>query len=109
MDELRKYKIEEEMNKLNLKNYKAASRVIPKHLNIAFNTFHNYRKLPLHGKADIPYSTVRMLEGIFGLEDGKLANYPIEMKSLEDLIREDLEQQKLKEQELEREQEVGED
>lgn len=89
MSELRKYKIEEEMNKLNLKNYKAASRVIPKYLNIAFNTFHNYRKLPLEGKADIPYATVRMLEGVFGMENGSLANYPIENKSLETLIEED--------------------
>ncbi|SHG77938.1 hypothetical protein [Pedobacter caeni] len=89
MEEPRKYKIEEEMNKLNLKNYKAASRVIPKHLKIAFNTFHNYRKLPVSGKADIPYATVRLLEGVFGLKDGELANYPIEMKTLDTLIREE--------------------
>ena len=89
MEEPRKYKIEEEMNKLNLKNYKAASRVIPKHLKIAFNTFHNYRKLPVNGKADIPYATVRLLEGIFGMKAGELANYPIELKSLDTLIREE--------------------
>ncbi|MNR09061.1 hypothetical protein D3C85_1252500 [compost metagenome] len=89
MEEPRKYKIEEEMNKLNLKNYKAASRVIPRHLKIAFNTFHNYRKLPVDGKADIPYATVRLLEGVFGMKDGELANYPIEMKSLDTLIREE--------------------
>ncbi|WP_316750385.1 hypothetical protein [Pedobacter gandavensis] len=90
MEELRKYKIEEEMNKLNLKNYKAASRLIPKYLNIAFNTFHNYRKLPLDGKADIPYATVILLEGIFGMERGQLANYPIESKSLATLIEEEV-------------------
>jgi len=89
MEEPRKYKIEEEMNKLNLKNYKAASRVIPKHLKIAFNTFHNYRKLPVNGKADIPYATVRLLEGVFGMKAGELANYPIELKSLDILIREE--------------------
>ncbi|MBC8987083.1 hypothetical protein H9X96_15020 [Pedobacter sp. N36a] len=89
MEEPRKYKIEEEMNKLNLKSYKAASRLIPKYLNIAFNTFHNYRKLPMNGKADIPYATVIMLEGIFGLERGQLANYPIEEKRLAQLIAED--------------------
>lgn len=86
MEEPKKYKIEEEMNKLNLKNYKAASRLIPKYLNIAFNTFHNYRKLPLNGKADIPYATVVLLEGVFALEPGQLANYPLEMKSLQTLI-----------------------
>lgn len=89
MEEPKKYKIEEEMNKLNLKNYKAASRLIPKYLNIAFNTFHNYRKLPLTGKADIPYATVVLLEGIFGMEHGQLANYPLEMKSLQTLIYEE--------------------
>ena len=89
MEEPRKYKIEEEMNKLNLKSYKAASRLIPKYLNIAFNTFHNYRKLPINGKADIPYATVIMLEGIFGLERGELANYPISEKSLAQLIAEE--------------------
>ena len=89
MEEPRKYKIEEEMNKLNLKNYKAASRLIPKYLNIAFNTFHNYRKLPIDGKSDIPYATVIMLEGIFGLETGQLANYPLERKSLDTLIAEE--------------------
>lgn len=89
MDEPKKYKIEEEMNKLTLRSYKAASRLIPKHLNIAFNTFHNYRKLPLNGKGDIPYATVRMLEAIFGMESGKLANYPIELKSLDTLIQEE--------------------
>ncbi|WGQ07859.1 hypothetical protein QG516_14950 [Pedobacter gandavensis] len=89
MEEPRKYKIEEEMNKLNLKSYKAASRLIPKYLNIAFNTFHNYRKLPINGKADIPYATVIMLEGIFGLGRGELANYPIEEKSLAQLIAEE--------------------
>lgn len=89
MEEPRKYKIEEEMNKLNLKNYKAASRLIPKYLNIAFNTFHNYRKLPMNGKSDIPYATVILLEGIFGLESGQLANYPLESKSLNTLITEE--------------------
>ncbi len=77
------------MNKLNLKNYKAASRLIPKYLNIAFNTFHNYRKLPLSGKADIPYATVVQLEGIFGMERGELANYPLQNKSLAALISEE--------------------
>jgi len=89
MEKPRKYKIEEEMNKLTLKSYKAASKIIPKYLDIAFNTFHNYRKLPLNGKADIPYATVRMLEGVFGMESGSLANYPIPLKSLETLIEEE--------------------
>lgn len=91
MEKLRKYKIEEEMNKLNLRNYKAASKLIPKYLNIAFNTFHNYRKLPLNGKADIPYGTVRLLEGLFSMKSGDLANYPIQPKSLEMLIEEERE------------------
>jgi len=62
MKELRKYKIDEMMNKLNLPKYKAALKIIPKTLGIAFNTFHNYRKLKVGDKSDIPYGQVRKLE-----------------------------------------------
>lgn len=86
---MRKYKIDEEMNKLNLPNYKAAIRVIPQLLNIAFNTFHNYRKLTLEAKADIPYGVVRKLELLFGMKNGELANFKIEGKTLEIIFKDE--------------------
>jgi hypothetical protein len=89
MKKQKKYKIDEEMNKLNLPNYKTAIRVIPKLLNIAFNTFHNYRKLTLEAKADIPYGIVRKLELLFGMKSGELANFKIECKTLEIIIRDE--------------------
>lgn len=77
------------MRKLNLVSYRAALKIIPKRLNIAFNTFHNYRRLSLSDKADIPCEMVRKLECIFGLNAGELANYSVECKSL-DVLREEL-------------------
>jgi len=70
MKELRKYKIDEMMNKLNLPKYKAALKIIPKTLGIAFNTFHNYRKLKVGDKSDIPYGQVRKLEILFKIKEG---------------------------------------
>jgi cell division FtsZ-interacting protein ZapD len=88
MKKQRKYKIDEEMNKLNLPKYKAALKIIPEELGISFNTFHNYRKINIGDKADIPYELVRKLEKQFKLKEGQLVNFPIESKSLDALIRE---------------------
>ncbi|TKC04908.1 hypothetical protein [Pedobacter frigoris] len=90
MENQKKYKIDEEMRKLNHVSYKAALKIIPKRLKIASNTFHNYRKLLLNDKADIPYGLVRKLECIFGLNMGELANYSVDCKSLDILIKEPL-------------------
>lgn len=89
MDKQRKYKIEEEMTKLNLVMYKKALKIIPEMLDIAFNTFHNYRKMTIDAEADIPYHMVRKLEIFFGLKPGELANYNITCKSLKQIVRED--------------------
>lgn len=77
------------MSKLNLTMYKMALKVIPEMLGIAFNTFHNYRKMKIGEKADIPYEMVRKLEIFFGLRSGGLANYNIVCKSLKQVLRED--------------------
>jgi len=89
MDKQRKYKIEEEMSKLNLTMYKMALKAIPEMLGIAFNTFHNYRRMKIDAEADIPYEMVRKLEIFFGLKPGGLANYSIVCKSLKQVLRED--------------------
>jgi len=88
METQRKYKIDEEMKKLNLVSYKAALKLIPLKLNIAFNTFHNYRRLKAGDKGDIPHEMVRKLECIFGLPTGNLANYSVECKGLDALMAE---------------------
>lgn len=88
MKKLRKYKIDEEMNKLNLPTYKAALKIIPEELGVAFNTFHNYRKLNIGDKADIPYELVRKFEILFKLKEGQLANFSVDCRSLDVLITE---------------------
>jgi len=88
MKDQRKYRIEEEMTKLNLPRYKFALKAIPELLDIAFNTFHNYRKLRVGDKADIPYEMVRKLEIIFQLKEGELANFPVECKGLDAMMKE---------------------
>ena len=89
MEKLKKYKIDEEMQKLNLPAYKAAIRIIPRELGIAFNTFHYYRKLTVADTKDIPYDNVRKMERIFGLKEGGLVNFPIECKSLEAFMKDE--------------------
>jgi len=86
----RKYKIHEEMVKLNLTMYKIALKHIPKMLDIAFNTFHNYRNMPIDSEADIPYQMVRKMEIFFGLKEGGLANFEIECSSLKEIAREEI-------------------
>jgi len=88
MKEQRKYKIDEAMRRLNLPNYKAALRIIPRELGIASNTFHNYRNLKVTDKADIPYEMVRKLEIIFKMKTGELANSEIRCDELSVLIDE---------------------
>ena len=89
MNRQRKYKIDEEMNKLNLTTYKKALKIIPGMLGIAFNTFHNYRRMRIDAEADIPYHMVRKLELFFGLKPGGLANYQIIGKSLKQILKEE--------------------
>lgn len=88
MKELKKYKIDECMNGLNLPQYKAALRIIPELLGVAFNTFHNYRKLKIGDGQDIPYEMVRKMEQLFKLKEGELANFSVDCKSLKELMEE---------------------
>nr|WP_068890176.1 hypothetical protein [Pedobacter panaciterrae] len=87
MKEQKKYKIDEAIRQLNLPNYKAALRIIPRELGIASNTFHNYRNLKVTDKADIPYEMVRKLEIMFKMRIGELANSPVRCEDLNVLIR----------------------
>lgn len=79
-----KYKIVEEMDKLNLAQYKYATRELPKLMGVAFNTFHNYKKLKVNDTRDIPYGNVVMLEQFFGLGPGELSNVKYEVKTIQE-------------------------
>jgi hypothetical protein len=89
MNKQKKYKIDEEMRKLNLVNYKRTLKEIPDMLSIASNTFHNYRKMAIDDKGDIPYEAVRKMEHFFGLKQGELANFTITCKTLRQIIKEE--------------------
>lgn len=83
-----KYKINECMEKLTYNQHKLIKRLIPGIINASINTFHNYRKLQLGDDKDIPYETVRILEVLFGLEVGELANFEVKGKSCSELFKE---------------------
>lgn len=71
---------------LTLREYKAAIKLIPKYLGIAFNTFHNYRKIDIGDPQDIPYEKVIALEKLFGMQAGGLTNRVLHYKTLKELI-----------------------
>lgn len=84
-----KYKINEYLHGLPMKDYKKAMKIIPRALNISENTFHNYRNILLGDHKDIPYEKVKKLECLFGIkEHGKLENYRIEEKTIAELLAE---------------------
>lgn len=72
---MHKYKIDEFLENLPAKQNKKLVSQIPGILNISYNTFRNYCKIPLRSKKDIPYACIRKLEILFGMEGGELANY----------------------------------
>ncbi|NQX42341.1 hypothetical protein SAMN05421820_11161 [Pedobacter steynii] len=85
---MKKYKIDEYLYSLNVTDYKKASRLIPKILGVAFNTFHNYRRIEIDDPQDIPYEKVIAMEKLFGLEAGKLANRDLNFKTLREIFNE---------------------
>lgn len=83
----RKYKIDEYLLTLNIKEYKEAMHKLPELLGVCVNTFNNYRKIELGDMQDIPYMKVVMLEKLFDLEPGSLMNYKFETTRFKDLIK----------------------
>ncbi|WP_219222788.1 hypothetical protein [Pedobacter antarcticus] len=82
-----KYKINEVLDKLTVKEYRFALREIPGILQVSVNTFHNYRKIKSGEPQDIPYEKVKQLEILFGMENGALANEKMNGKSLVELFK----------------------
>lgn len=86
-ENIEKYKINEFMDKLTVKEYKFALKMIPVILNVSMNTFHNYRRIRIGEVQDIPYEKVKLLEILFDIESGGLENQKITGKSLSELIK----------------------
>jgi len=85
---IEKYKINEFLDKLTVKEYKFALKKIPVLLDVSTNTFHNYRRIRLGEAQDIPYEKVKILEILFGVKSGGLENAKVTGKSLLQLIKE---------------------
>ncbi|MDB5022024.1 MAG: hypothetical protein JWQ28_3151 [Pedobacter sp.] len=85
----RKYKINEYLESLTVKEYKVGIKLIPKLLNVSANTIYNWRDIRLSDREDIPAQKANMLEQLFGMQRGELANYQVDMKNLKDYIKED--------------------
>lgn len=81
-----KYKINEYLYRLNVVEYSAARKIIPKVLDISLNTFHNYRNIKIDSETDIPYCIIRKLEILFDVERGDLENFQFKGKDLKTLI-----------------------
>lgn len=84
-----KYKINEYLYNLNVLEYSAARKIIPRELDISSNTFHNYRSIKIDSTTDIPYEMVRKMEILFSMKRGGLENSVITAKKLRALIYED--------------------
>lgn len=72
-----KYKIEEFLENLPVKQNRVIVNQIPEILGISYNTFRNYCRIPFKSKKDMPYESVRKLEILFGMKQGELINTPL--------------------------------
>lgn len=70
-----KYRIDELLNKLTVKDYRKAILIVPQLLSISQKTFNNYRKIKLEDKQDIPHEKVVILEKLFAINPGELQNF----------------------------------
>ena len=86
---IEKYKINEFLENLTVKEYRFALKKIPVILDVSTNTFHNYRRILLGEVQDIPYEKVKILEILFNVKPGGLENQKLTGKSLVQLIKEE--------------------
>lgn len=82
-----KYKINDFLDSLTVKEYRFAMKIIPRILGVSTNTFHNYRRIKARDEKDIPYEKVKQLEILFGVGYGSLQNVAIEGKTLYELFK----------------------
>jgi len=88
-ENIEKYKINAFLDRLTIKEYKFAMKTIPVVLDVSMNTFHNYRKIKLGDRQDIPYEKVKQLEILFGIQSDTLINQKTTGKSLTQLFKGD--------------------
>ncbi|WP_316811407.1 hypothetical protein [Pedobacter heparinus] len=72
-----KYKIKELMDQLPVIEYRKLNTQLHRVIGVSRNTLINYSLIKITSKQDIPYSTIRKLELIFGLRYGDLTNQNI--------------------------------
>ena len=83
-----KYRINELLANLPMKDYHRTLKIIPQALGISANTFANYRNIKTNEERDIPHQKVVLLEKIFGLDPGGLENFKPVYKPLKQLLDE---------------------
>ncbi len=83
-----KYRINDFLLQLPVKDYRKAIKIIPKALNVSINTFSNYRNIKVEDEQDIPHQKIVLLEKILGLKSGQLDNFESSFKSLKQLLDE---------------------
>jgi hypothetical protein len=86
-ENMEKYKINAFLDNLTIREYKFAMKTIPLVLDVSMNTFHNYRRIKMGDRQDIPYEKVKQLEILFGIESDTLINVKITGKSLTQLFK----------------------
>lgn len=86
-EQIRKYKINDYLEQLNVRNYRKAIQSLPGILGISLNTFHNYRNILSKDRQDIPYEKVVMMEQLFDMAAGSLHRTPIVQHSLKELFQ----------------------
>lgn len=85
---MEKYKINECLEKLTVKQYRIVIKELPKLIGKSKNTFWNYTKIDIDSKMDIPYTVVVHLEQFFKLQPGELINLAIDTMTYLELIGE---------------------
>lgn len=83
---INKYKIDEYLNSLTIKEYRKAIQLIPRILGVSLNTFQNYRNILIGDVQDIPYEKVIILEKLFDYNPGSLSNQQPEVERLKNLF-----------------------
>lgn len=80
----KKYRINELLARLNVKDHRKALRVLPAELGISVATFNNYRYIKVDDAQDIPHTMVLKMEQFFGVPAGSLKNFSIETRCIND-------------------------
>ena len=85
---MNKYRINDLLSDLPMKDYHKALKIIPKAIGVSANTFANYRNIRVTEARDIPHQKIVLLERIFGLAPGGLDNFDTNNKTLDQLLNE---------------------